>query len=80
VDFEEKQETYEGMWFVSWGKLLGGDSDDPLASNRWTLDRGSQDESDTPPGDIATLYYVLRDDRGGVDWFWFQVRVQPDPP
>jgi hypothetical protein len=78
-DFAERQETYEGKWFVSWGELLGADSDDPLAQNEWKLERGEQDESDRPPGDVATLYYVLRDDRGGVDWFWFQVRVEPEP-
>lgn len=75
--FEEKQEYYVGDWYRTWGTLLGNDSDDPRSLNTWKMVPGEQDdvESDVPPEGVATLYYVLRDDRQGVDWFWFHVSV-----
>lgn len=77
TSFEEREEKYFGAWFRTWGELLSPVSDDPRSMNRWTMTRGEQDETDTPPGDVATLYYVLRDDRAGVDWWWFHVQVTP---
>ena len=55
------------------------DSDDPRSLNVWRMLPGEQDdiESPVPPDGRATLYYVLRDDRQGVDWFWFHVSVKP---
>lgn len=78
-DFTERDEYYEGAWFVSWGALLSPTSDDPLSQNTWTLSAGMQDEEDLPPGGVATLVYVLRDDRQGVTWTHFSVRVTGEP-
>jgi hypothetical protein len=77
--FEERQEYYVGDWYRTWGTLLGNDSDDPTSYNTWRMVPGEQDdiESELPPDGRATLYYVLRDDRQGVDWFWFHVMVTP---
>ncbi len=74
--FVDERETYDGLWYVSWGTLLSSSSDDPLSLNSWTLERGEQDdEGDVPPGGRATLFYVLRDGRQGVTWWWFHVEV-----
>lgn len=77
--FEARDEVYVGDWYRSWGTLLGNDSDDPTSYNTWRMVPGEQDdiESELPPDGRATLYYVLRDDRQGVDWFWFHVQVRP---
>ncbi|MCR9165853.1 MAG: hypothetical protein ACE37F_10345 [Nannocystaceae bacterium] len=76
--FTEEQESYSGAWFTTWGVLLSAGSDDPLSLNAWSLVRGEQDEEgDVPPGNRATLFYVLRDGRGGVDWWWFHADVIP---
>jgi hypothetical protein len=79
--FDEREEYYVGDWYRSWGRLLGNDSDDPRSVNVWRMAPGEQDdiESEVPPEGRATLYYVLRDDRQGVDWFWFHVNVTPAP-
>lgn len=69
----EQQEVYTGLWFITWGELQGGSSNDPEARNQWSLWPGFQDDDEPPPGNRATLYYVLRDDRQGVDWWWFHV-------
>lgn len=78
--FTDRTETYSGRWFRSWGELLAPDSDDPLSRNTWTLREGPQDETEVPDGGVATLVYVLRDDRQGVTWTWFQVAVDGGPP
>lgn len=77
--FEERQESYVGDWYRTWGTLLSNDSDDPVSYNTWRMVPGEQDdiESDLPPDGRATLYYVLRDDRQGVTWSWFHVMVEP---
>jgi hypothetical protein len=83
LDFGEsfgcRVEVYEGDWYRTWGTLLSNDSDDPVSYNTWRMVPGQQDdiESDIPPDGRATLYYVLRDDRQGVEWFWFHVQVEP---
>ncbi|MCA9710250.1 MAG: hypothetical protein KDK70_30705 [Myxococcales bacterium] len=76
--FEEREEYYVGDWYRSWGTLLSNDSDDPVSYNTWRMVPGEQDDplTETPPEGQATLYYVLRDDRQGVDWWWFHVQVQ----
>jgi hypothetical protein len=78
--FTERTETYSGRWFRTWGSLLAPDSDDPISRNTWTLQKGKQDETDVPDGGVATMIYVLRDDRQGVTWTWFQVEVEGMPP
>jgi hypothetical protein len=72
----EQEEVYRGLWFITWGELQGGSSNDPEARNQWSLWPGYQDDNEPPPGGRATLYYVLRDDRQGVDWWWFHVDLQ----
>ena len=73
----ERDELYTGQWFITWGKLLSPTSDDPVSINTWELEEGGQDESETPPGNRATMIYVLRDDRQGVDWWWFHLDFVP---
>lgn len=76
--YEDRQETYNGRWFTSWGGLLSGSSDDPESFNEWTMaPREAQEEPERPEGDAATLYYVLRDSRQGVDWWWMRVTLDP---
>ncbi|MFO7567466.1 MAG: hypothetical protein R6X02_32785 [Enhygromyxa sp.] len=74
--YEERSESYQGDWYRTWGTLLSGTSDDPSSFNRWTLVQGEQDEGETPAGDRARMYYVVRDGRQGVNWFWFEVQVE----
>lgn len=73
--FEARDETYQGDWYRTWGTLLSGTSDDPSSYNQWTLSQGEQDEEQTPPGDRALIYYVVRDGRQGVNWMWFELQV-----
>jgi hypothetical protein len=70
-----QEEVYSGLWFITWGELQGGSSNDPEARNQWSLWPGYQDDREPPPADRATLFYVLRDDRQGVDWWWFHVNL-----
>jgi hypothetical protein len=72
---ETRTEIYDGSWYRSWGSLLANGSDDPMSMDDWTLERGAQDETETAPGGQAFLYYVLRDGRLGVDWWWISVEV-----
>lgn len=75
--FEDRDEAYEGRWYRTWGTLLANGSDDPESYNEWTFLPGAQDPRDepAPPDDRARLYYVVRDGRQGVDWFWFEVET-----
>ena len=41
------------------------------------MERGTQDEDDEPPDGRAHLFYVLRDSRLGVEWWWLEVEVEP---
>lgn len=77
MGFEVQTERIDGSWYRTWGDLLASGSDDREAYNQWTMVRGEQDEDDTPPDDRATLFYVLRDSRLGVDWWWLSVAVVP---
>jgi hypothetical protein len=81
--FVEREEVYRGQWFRTWGTLLSPSSNDPVSFNEWTLEPGPQDEPDGsaagPDSGRATLYYVLRDSRQGVDWWWFHVDVTEEP-
>jgi len=74
---QTQTEGLDGAWFRTWGTLLANGSDDIMSINEWTLSPGRQDEQDTPPDDRATLYYVLRDSRLGVDWWWISVELPP---
>lgn len=73
--YEERDEAYSGSWFRTWGTLLAGSSDDPASYNEWAFAPGAQDPEDepAPPDERARLYYVVRDGRQGVNWFWFEV-------
>lgn len=74
---EIQTERIDGSWYRTWGDLLAGGSDDRVAFNQWTMRQGEQDEGELPPDGRATLYYVLRDSRLGVDWWWLDVDVEP---
>jgi hypothetical protein len=81
--FEDRDETYAGHWFRTWGTLLAGGSDDPESWNEWNFVPGLQDPKEelAPPNERARLYYVVRDGRQGVNWFWFEaqtVEVEPE--
>ncbi len=78
-DFTERTEFFAGSWFVTWGSLLSPTSDDPLSQNTWTLAAGEQDTDELPATGVATLVYVLRDDRQGVTWTHFKIRVTGSP-
>ena len=73
--YDERQETYAGDWFLTWGRLLAGTNDDPMSYNQWFLEQGDQDEDERPTDDRARMYYVVRDGRQGVNWFWFELEV-----
>jgi len=75
---QTQTEGLDGAWFRTWGTLLANGSDDVMSINEWTLLPGNQDEQDTPPDGRATLYYVLRDSRLGVAWWWISVEVPPN--
>lgn len=80
--YEDRSETYAGSWFRTWGTFLSNSSDDPESYNEWTFQPGDQDPEDeiAPPEDRALLYYVVRDGRQGVNWFWFEVQTtDPEP-
>lgn len=76
---DTQTEAFDGAWFRTWGSLLSGSSDDIMSRNEWTLTIGQQDEDEAPPDGRASLFYVLRDGRNGVDWWWISVAV-PLPP
>jgi hypothetical protein len=82
--YASRDEDYQAAWFRTWGDLLAPESDDPTAQNTWTLVPGEQDEdieqTGLPPTGVATLLYVLRDGRSGVDWTWFSVEVTGPAP
>ena len=77
VGMETQKERLDGSWFRTFGTLLSGGSDDPKSYNQWTLEQGEDDEEELPPDGRATLYYVLRDSRLGIDWWWLNVEVVP---
>lgn len=70
----DRRETMQTSWYATRGALLhdrvGRDADDPLrtAVNEW--------RAPSTPGP-ATLWVVLRDDRGGVDWLSADVEILP---
>ena len=74
---EIQSERLDGSWYRTFGTLLSGGSDDPKSYNEWTLEQGADDDDELPPDGRATLYYVLRDSRLGVDWWWLNVEVAP---
>lgn len=78
VTFVETQEAYDGRWFKTWGTLLSTTSNDPVSFNSIALIADEQDD-ERPEGDRAILYYVLRDGRAGVDWWWIDVELTGDP-
>jgi hypothetical protein len=78
--YEERSEAYQGDWYRTWGDFLSGTSDDPMSYNQWMLVQGEQDETEMPLNNRARLYYVVRDGRQGVNWFWIEVEVtEPEP-
>jgi hypothetical protein len=77
--FEDEQEVYFGSWFVTWGDLLAGSSDDPESFNEVTLVQGSQDEDETPPDGEGHIFYVQADSRQGVAWWHLRLEVLPEP-
>ena len=76
---QTQTESFDGSWFRSWGTLLANGSDDALSNNEWRMEMGPQDEDEAPQGARATLFYVLRDGRVGLDWWWISVEVAPEP-
>ena len=76
---QTQTESFDGSWFRSWGPLLANGSDDALSENEWRMEMGPQDEDEAPQGARATLFYVLRDGRVGLDWWWISVEVAPEP-
>ena len=77
--YETRVEDYSGSWFITWGDLLSGGSNDPVSKNDWTLSASDDDELDLPSNNRATLHYVVRDNRQGVDWWTLHVDLTPAP-
>jgi len=75
-DTEPGKEEYAGQWFITWGELLSPQSLDAESYNEWTLDP-ADDDAEAPPGDLAHLYYVVRDGRNGASQWWITLRVEP---
>lgn len=73
---EERTESYAGQWFRTWGSQLATGSLSPESYNEWTLEP-SDDDAELPEDGLAHLYYVVRDTRHGVAWWWFTARVVP---
>lgn len=73
----EETEAYDGRWYRTWGELWSPQSNDPRSINRWELVPTTQDVLPEPLLGRATMFYVLRDGRTGVDWWWFDVMVTP---
>jgi hypothetical protein len=55
--------------------LLSGSFDDLDSYDEWTLAPDGAEQPERPPDDMATLFVTARDDRTGVDWWWFHVDV-----
>jgi len=70
--FETAREQYTGQWFITWGSLLSPESIDARSYNEWTLE-AADDDASGPPGDVAHLYYVVRDGRNGAEHWWISV-------
>lgn len=75
--FETATEQYTGQWFITWGSLLSPESVDGQSYNDWTLEP-DDDDAPRPPGDIAHLYYVVRDGRSGAANWWISLRFAED--
>jgi hypothetical protein len=73
---EDREESYIGQWFRTWGSQLATASLSPESYNEWTLDPDG-DDPELPEDGLAHLYYVVRDARHGVAWWWFSARVVP---
>lgn len=71
---ETETEKYSAQWYRSWGRLLSSTSNDPESYNEWTFVEDVQDETSEPEDDRAFMYYVVRDGRQGVAWWWFEAR------
>lgn len=76
---EMRSEEFDGSWYRTWGTMLANGSDDAKSQNEWTMRIGPQDELEAPPDGRATLFYVLRDGRVGIDWWWISVEVAAAP-
>jgi hypothetical protein len=76
---ETQSEEFDGSWYRTWGSMLANGSDDVKSQNEWTMRIGPQDELEAPPDGRATLFYVLRDGRVGIDWWWISVEVAEAP-
>lgn len=70
--FETASEQYTGQWFITWGALLSPESVDAQSYNEWTLE-AAEDDAGRPPGDVAHLYYVVRDGRNGAAHWWISL-------
>ncbi len=71
----EQMEFLDGRWFRDWGRLLADGSNDLISFNELELRKSSNDDDDTPSNDEVFVYYVLRDGRAGVTWWWFSVEI-----
>lgn len=69
----EQMEFLEGRWFRDWGRLLADGSNDLSSYNELELRKSSMDDDRAPPGGETHVYYILRDGRAGVTWWWFTI-------
>lgn len=71
----EEMEFLEGRWFRDWGRLLSDGSNDLVSFNELEMRKSGNDDDETPSEDQVFVYYVLRDGRAGVTWWWFSVET-----
>ena len=67
------------IWFALILKSYNAKTHEPARPARDCTNRPLVVEDEAPPDGRATLFYVLRDGRNGVDWWWISVEV-PLPP
>lgn len=77
-DIVLRTEEYISQWFYSWGQFESASDRKELAVERWQLSPDSeQEQEEKRSGEKAFAYFVVRDDRGGIDWRNFDVRLLP---
>lgn len=77
-DFELRTEEYESDWFYSWGSLEASNDREEVAIERWTLSpNADQTQPAKNPGDEVFAFFTVRDERGGMTWRSFKVKLSP---
>lgn len=74
-----RTEEYISQWFYSWGQFESASDRKEIAVERWQLSPDSeQEQEEKRPGEGVFAYFVVRDDRGGIDWRSIDLRLLPE--